>query len=74
MYASQQALVFHNVDYVMVTIRLLMKDYEYLARCMVPLGSQIDLTLDERVKLLRRHTRKFTDEEIRKKFKLTNLT
>ena len=47
-----------------------MKDYEHLAKCMVPIGSQMDLSLDERVKLLKRHTRKFTDEEIQKKFKL----
>lgn len=54
----------------MVTVRLLMKDYEFLAKRLVPLGSQMDLSMDERVKLLKRHTRKFSEEEIKKKYKL----
>ncbi|KAM0431278.1 hypothetical protein ACHAPT_005248 [Fusarium lateritium] len=68
-YASQQALVFHDIDYLMVTIRLLMKDYKRLAECLVPIGSQMSLTMDERVKLLQRHTRRFSEEEIKRKFK-----
>jgi len=69
-YASQQALVFHDIDYLMVTVRLMMKDYETLARCMVPIGDmQIAMTLEERAEYLKRHTRRFTEEEIREKFK-----
>ncbi|KAK3940236.1 hypothetical protein QBC46DRAFT_385960 [Diplogelasinospora grovesii] len=67
-YASQQALVFHNIDYFMITVKLLLKDYEHLAKCMVPVGDQISMSLEERVTLLKRHTRAFTEEEIRKKF------
>ncbi|GAB1314614.1 hypothetical protein MFIFM68171_04824 [Madurella fahalii] len=67
-YASQNALVFHNIDYMMITIRLLRKDYKTLAKCMVPIGNQISMTLDERAAFLKRHTRRFTEEEIRKKF------
>lgn len=52
----------------MITVRLLMKDYAHLARCLVPIGAQIDLTLDERAEMLRRHTRRFGEEEIRVKF------
>lgn len=52
----------------MITIRLLRKDYKTLAKCMVPIGKQIPMTLDERAALLKRHTRRFTEEEIRKKF------
>ncbi|EGX87922.1 fatty acid desaturase [Cordyceps militaris CM01] len=69
LYAAQQALVFHNIDYLMITVRLLMKDYHTLAKCMVPIGDQIQLTLDERVNLLKRHTMRFSEEEIRAKFK-----
>jgi hypothetical protein len=60
--------VFHNIDYLMVTVRLLMKDYRHLAECMIPIGTQISLTIEERMALLRRHTRRFTEEEIREKF------
>ena len=68
LYASQHALVFHNIDYIMITVRLMMKDYATLAKCMVPIGDQIGMSLEERAALLRRHTRRFTDEEIRMKF------
>ncbi|EJP64641.1 fatty acid desaturase [Beauveria bassiana ARSEF 2860] len=69
LYAAQQALVFHNIDYLMITVRLLMKDHYTLAKCMIPIGDQIRLTLDERVALLKNHTRQFSEEEIRIKFK-----
>ncbi|KAK3899197.1 fatty acid desaturase [Staphylotrichum tortipilum] len=67
-YAAEKALVFHDIDYLMITVRLLMKDYAYLARCLVPIGEQMDMTLDERAAMLRRHTRRFSEEEIREKF------
>ena len=41
----------------MITVRLLMKDYAHLARCLVPIGEQMDMTLEERAVMLRRHTR-----------------
>ncbi|OIW30532.1 hypothetical protein CONLIGDRAFT_574066 [Coniochaeta ligniaria NRRL 30616] len=70
-YASQHALVFHNIDHIMITVRLMMRDYGTLARCMVPIGpAQIALSLDERAAPLRRHTRRFSEEEIRRKFKV----
>ncbi|KAI9166420.1 hypothetical protein HJFPF1_02521 [Paramyrothecium foliicola] len=68
LYASQQALVFHNIDYFMITIRLMMKDYKTLAECMVPIGSQISMTMGERIALLKSHTQRFTEDEIRMKF------
>ncbi|KAF4466233.1 acylamide-delta3(E)-desaturase [Fusarium albosuccineum] len=68
-YASNHALVFHDIDYLMVTIRLLMKDYKRLAECMVPIGDQLSMTMDERMELLKRCTRPFSEEEIKKKFK-----
>ncbi|KAK3323080.1 hypothetical protein B0H66DRAFT_555776 [Apodospora peruviana] len=71
-YARQQALVFHDIDYIFITVNLLRKNYEHLARCLVPIGDkQIAMTLDERVAMLKRHTRRFTEEEIIKKYKLT---
>jgi len=68
-YAKEGALVFHNIDFLMITARLMMKDYEHLARCMVPMGAQIDLTMEGRVALLKTLTRKFSDDEIRDKFR-----
>ncbi|RYP88818.1 hypothetical protein DL769_000232 [Monosporascus sp. CRB-8-3] len=66
-YAAQQALVFHDIDFIMITIRLLRKDYHHLARRMVPLGPvQAAMTLGERAAMLRRHARAFTEDEIRK--------
>jgi hypothetical protein len=52
----------------MITIRLLRKEYEYLARCLVPIGEQIDMTIEERAAMLRTKTKRFTEEEIRVKF------
>lgn len=67
-YAKECALVFHNIDYLMVTFRLMIKDYETLAKCMVPLGDQIQLTMEGRIELLKKLTRKFTDEQIKEKY------
>jgi len=61
-------LVFHDIDYIMITVRLMLKDYKTLAKCMVPIGSQMSLTMDERAALLKSHTRRFTEEDLRKKF------
>jgi hypothetical protein len=68
-YASQQALVFHDIDYLMITVRLMLRDYDTLARCMVPMGDQIAMTMEERKALLKRCTQQFTEEEIKAKFK-----
>ncbi|KKA27964.1 hypothetical protein TD95_001229 [Thielaviopsis punctulata] len=67
-YASQHALVFHNIDYLMITARLMMKDYETLAKCMIPIGEQIAMTLEERMALLKSHTKRFTEEEIAERY------
>jgi hypothetical protein len=68
-YASEHALVFYNIDYLMITYRVLTKDYMHLARCMVPIGeAQARLTLAERAEMLRSKTRRFTEEEIAAKW------
>lgn len=51
-----------------LTINLLRKKYEHVAKCLVPMGAQMELTLDERVAMLKRKTRKFTEEEIAEKW------
>jgi len=68
LYASQHALVFCNIDYLMITYRLMRKDYDYLARCLVPIGEQIKMSHEERVEMLRKKTIRFTEEDIRRKF------
>ena len=51
-----------------MTFRLLKKDYLYLANCLVPIGDQINMTKQELADMLRTKTRKFSEEEIRRKF------
>ena len=68
-YACEGALVFHNIDYLMITFKLMRKDYKHLARCLVPMGSQIGMSIDELAALLKTKTRRFAEAEIQKKFK-----
>ncbi|KAH6617812.1 fatty acid desaturase [Chaetomium sp. MPI-SDFR-AT-0129] len=67
-YAAEKALVFHDIDYFMMTMRLLRRDYAYLAARLVPVGAQMDLSMAQREELLRAHTKRFTEEELKVKF------
>ncbi|KAL2812676.1 hypothetical protein BDW59DRAFT_155203 [Aspergillus cavernicola] len=67
-YAAEHALVFRNIDYIMITVRLLRKDYHHLAKCLVPMGDQVGMTLDEIAEMLQRKTRRFSEDEVRDKF------
>jgi hypothetical protein len=67
-YQTQGALVFHNIDYIEITYRLLRKDYDHLARCLVPIGDQIGKSHQELVSLLRSKTQRFSEEKIAKIF------
>lgn len=68
-YARERALVFHGLDFNMITIKCLQKDYMYLAQKLVPMGAQIHMTMEERAEMLRRHTRQFTKEDMARKFR-----
>jgi len=67
-YTNGRALVFQNIDYLMMTYRILRKDYLYLADCVVPIGDQIGMSKQELANMLRTKTRKFTEEEIQEKY------
>ncbi|KAL7627733.1 hypothetical protein AAE478_001928 [Parahypoxylon ruwenzoriense] len=68
-YGRENALVFHGIDYLEVTVRLLLHHYDYLAARLVPLGPrQSALTREQRVAMLRRATRRFPEHEIADKF------
>lgn len=68
-YANEQALVFYNIDYLMITFSLLSKNYMHLARCLVPVGEvQMKMSVEERAEYLRRKTRKFSEKEIAAKW------
>ncbi|KAL4809310.1 hypothetical protein BDV18DRAFT_131755 [Aspergillus unguis] len=67
-YAAEHALVFRNIDYIMITVRLMRKDYKYLAKCLVPMGDQVGMTMDERADMLRTKTRRFTEKDVQAKF------
>ncbi|KIM73713.1 hypothetical protein PILCRDRAFT_828848 [Piloderma croceum F 1598] len=69
LYASQHALVLCNIDYLMITYRLMLKDYDHLAKCLVPIGEQIKMSHRQRVEMLRKKTRRFTEDDIRRKFR-----
>lgn len=51
----------------MITVRLLLKDYNHLAKCLIPIGAQINMSMDDRIVMLKRHCRQFTKEEARDK-------
>jgi hypothetical protein len=60
-YSDEQALVFHNIDYLMLTVHLLRKNYAHLAQCMIPIGAkQRAMSLKQREDLLRSRTRRFS--------------
>ncbi|MCJ1388371.1 hypothetical protein MMC18_001217 [Xylographa bjoerkii] len=67
-YSEGRALVFQNIDYLMMTYRILKKDYLYLADCIVPMGEQIHMSKQELADMLRTKTRRFSEDEIQKKF------
>ena len=52
----------------MMTVKLLQKDYVFLASCLVPIGDQIGMSQQELADMLRTKTRRFTEEDIRRKF------
>jgi hypothetical protein len=53
----------------MMTVRLLMKDYLFLADHLVPIGDQIGMSRQERADMLRTKTRRFTEKDIKERFK-----
>lgn len=67
-YASNDALVFRNINYLEMTYRILRKDYNYLACRLVPIGEQKQLSKPQIADLLRTKTRKFSEQEIQEKF------
>jgi len=67
-YDAGRALVFHNIDYVMMFIKLMQKDYDHLAQCLVPTGENIKKSHLELANMLRSKTRKFPKDDIEKKF------
>ena len=69
-YAAEQGLVFHGIDYLEISLRLLLiQDYAYLAKKLVPLGpKQCGMTLDERAAWLRSLTTKFSEEDVARTF------
>ncbi|KAJ6107768.1 hypothetical protein N7523_009091 [Penicillium sp. IBT 18751x] len=65
-YAEERALVFRNVDYIFITVNLLRKNYLYLAKCLIPMGDQVNMTMEERVEMLRGRTRRFSRSQMKK--------
>ena len=58
-YAEERALVFRNIDFIFITIKVLQKDYMHLAKCLVPMGEQVDMTLEQRAQMIQSWTRRF---------------
>ncbi|KAI1399486.1 hypothetical protein F4819DRAFT_497960 [Hypoxylon fuscum] len=68
-YSAEHALVFHDIDYLEISVRLLLHHYDHLARCLVPIGErQIAMTMAQRAAMLRGCTRRFSEDEIAEKF------
>jgi hypothetical protein len=53
----------------MMTIKLLQRNYMFLAARLVPMGDQIGMSQQELADMLRTKTRKFTEDDIHRKFK-----
>lgn len=69
-YRAGRALIFCYIDWFKMTVKLLMEDYLFLADDhLVPIGDQIGMSRDELADMLRTKTRRFTEEDIRAKFK-----
>lgn len=68
-YAEGRALVFRDIDYLMMTVKLLSKDYDYLAERLVPIGNQVGMSKAEVAAMLRTKTKKLTEEDIQQKFR-----
>ena len=67
-YINGRALVFKNIDYILMIVTLLRKDYMKLASCMVPIGDQISMSQVEIANMLRLKTKKFSEDEILRRF------
>lgn len=67
-YQDGRALVFHNIDYLELTYRLMQKDYNHIAKCFVPIGEQENMSHQEVVEMLKTKTKRFNKEDIRNKF------
>lgn len=65
-YAEERALVFRNVDYIFITVNLLRKNYLHLAKCLIPMGDQVNMTMEERAEMLRGRTRRFSRSQVKK--------
>lgn len=70
-YSAEGALVFQNIDYLMMTYHLIRKNYDHLATCLIPIGDQIGKSPEELAALLRTKTRRFTEEDIQRKYRKT---
>lgn len=61
--------MFKDIDYLMMTVTLLRKDYARLVKCLVPINEeQLKMTDKDKEDMLRLKTRRFTEEDIKKKF------
>lgn len=60
--------MFQNIDYLLITYKLLRKDYSYLAQHLVPIGDQVGKSHEEIVRLLKTKTGRFTEDEIVMRF------
>ena len=67
-YAAGSALVFHNIDYLMMTIKLLRKDYIKLARYPIPIGAQVGMTEEQRANKPRSKIRRFGERAVQARF------
>lgn len=67
-YREGRALTFQNIDYIMMTITLLRKDYMHLASCLIPMGDQMKMTPTEIAEMLRSKTKRFSEEDIMRKY------
>ena len=62
--------MFHDIDYIMLTIKLLSKDYTYIAKRFVPISEeQTKMSVEDVEKVLKTKVRRFSKQEIEAKWK-----
>lgn len=67
-------MTFKDIDYIFLTIKVLAKNYDALATCLIPMGDQIGMTHEQKMDLIRTKTRAFSEEEIERIYGRTGIT
>ncbi len=73
-YETGGALVFRDIDYLAITYRLLRKEYDVLATCLVPISEdQKGMNHVEKMEMLKSKTKRFDEEDVRRVYSVQGM-